>query len=1099
MLKIIRSGFRGGAHARIVSEICRLAEEKKRIYLIVPEQQTVTAESEMAGALPKDAPLYFEATNFTRFANTVFRALGGISGEYCTKTKKALIMWRALEELAPTLNMTAGYREVGAGQVQRMLSAIGELQSKGITAEELELFASRADTLTDSRLSDKLRDLSRVYSLYRSKLLEKYSDTGDDGLMMAKRLLEFPDFLSGAHIYIDGFTSFTEPQYRALEILMKRCELTVSLCIPKGADTFFEYRETADTERRLIGAARLASCELKRFTESDNLAVRADSLAAATTQMWRLFPNNANISLQNEEEIRIIEARTPFDECDFLASDIKRRVMLGDRYSDFAVVARSSDKYEGILDSALAAAGIPHFTSYKRDISSFEAIKLIYSAYGAVRSGFAREDVLTYAKCGHSGISPDERDELEMYVNKWQISGRRFTDGLLWNMSPAGYDASRDDSAPEKLLRINKTKTKLITPLESFSSDVKAARTVRAHAAALMRFLLSVGLEESLERHSQGLALIGEANAAEENSRLWDLICDSLDELVEIGGDFPASAESFLGQLKTVFSSADIGRIPAFCDEVTVGNADMLRLSGKKHVYLLGVNAGEFPGSPADGGFFTDKDKAALSAIGIAMEDEGETVSARELYYFTRAFSYADETVTLIYSSCDARFKSIERAGIVDKLLKLVSGLEVTKPSTDAIASAWTSEGALMRLSETDESDRESVRAALVASGMGDMLAVAESEITNNSLGLRDAAPYSDGRPIALTQSRLDSFSGCPLEHFCRYTVRLSEEEIAEFNASSIGTFIHAILENFFKALRESGKGAGELSAAERAELTAEAAQKYVSEMGEDTKNASPRLKIKLERLCRAARPVVDGLCEEFSSSKYEPRFFELAISKDGKDGPRPVTISSEGGDIFIYGIIDRVDTYKKDDDVYVRVIDYNTGRKDFSPEDLGEGKNLQMFLYLRALTESREFADTLGITGGGKAIPAGVIYVKTHIGDTKVKTPDDAAAETAVKEAQSREGMLLSDEESISAMDIRYTPISSKAADGTARKDADKFLYTAEGWEELSRTVEESVKRIADGIRSGTASATPRVEPDGSTKCEYCKFKPICRKPEIK
>ena len=105
MLKIVRVGCGGGQSAKIAEAARRAVDEKRQSYLIVPEQQTVMAESHMAEVLPKNAPLYFEVTNFTRFTNTVFRSIGGLSGEFCDKGKRALIMWRAISELSPILSM----------------------------------------------------------------------------------------------------------------------------------------------------------------------------------------------------------------------------------------------------------------------------------------------------------------------------------------------------------------------------------------------------------------------------------------------------------------------------------------------------------------------------------------------------------------------------------------------------------------------------------------------------------------------------------------------------------------------------------------------------------------------------------------------------------------------------------------------------------------------------------------------------------------------------------------------------------------------------------------------------------------------------------
>lgn len=75
------------------------------------------------------------------------------------------------------------------------------------------------------------------------------------------------------------------------------------------------------------------------------------------------------------------------------------------------------------------------------------------------------------------------------------------------------------------------------------------------------------------------------------------------------------------------------------------------------------------------------------------------------------------------------------------------------------------------------------------------------------------------------------------------------------------------------------------------------------------------------------------------------------------------------GGDGLLTGKIDRVDTYEKDGTTYFRIVDYKTGRKDFSYTDLLYGKDLQMLLYLFALQENQK-------KSGHPMQPAGALYV---------------------------------------------------------------------------------------------------------------------------
>ena len=1103
MLNIIKSGFFSGVEERMIDRIRALTEGGKRAYLIVPEQQTVTAEGQMAERLPSYAPLTFEVTNFTRFANSTFRALGGIAGEYCDSGKQALIMWRTLTELSPVLTMTQGRREIGAGLVERALRAVKEMQSLAITPEMLATISDTAEVREDKRLHGKLSDLSEIYALYKRLLSEKFSDTLDDATMMLERLKDNPDFLRDTEIFITGFTSFTEPQYALIGAIAARTELTLYLTVPKARGDAFEYGEIRQTEKRLKGSARLAGAEIRLKVEDDLKTVTPDELTSICNILWAKYSHIDNIYLQNEDTLRIFEALTPYEECDFIANDILKRVMSGARFSDFAVVARSIDKYRGILDTAFEKAGVPLFSGFRQDISSFEVIKLIYTAYAVIGGGFRREDVITYAKCGLSSVSREMCDEFEVYVNKWGINGSRFTDGDAWNMNPAGYDTKRPRGADAMLKRIDETRRALITPLLLFKNATDKATTVTEQAEALFTLLTSLRVEDNLEKRAAALGALGERRFAEENLRLFGIICDALDAMVEVSGSCPADAEAFLGQLKILFSSATIAHIPPSRDSVTAGSADMLRLRGKKHIYLIGVNAGEFPAHSQDDSYFSERDKLTLCRLGLSISPELEIKNARELYIFSRAFSYAEESVTLLYTKCDTRMKEIQPAEVIATVERItggsvkprgISGIEVSER-------LYAPESALEDSSVLSSKRLPEVKAALMLSGYGGAVKMSEAEVGNTSERLSsDICERVFGKPLELSQSRIDAFVNCPLAHFCRYTVRLDREKKAEFDAMGIGSFIHAILENFFTEAVKEGRTVSELSRTERAEMTRAAAKKYIDLLGESVGEDALQTEIKLGRLCRAAGPVVEGLCEEFSQSKFTPRFFELRITDENDGNPDPLIIKTEGEDVIIKGIIDRVDTYKGKDGTYIRVIDYKTGKKVFSPEDLEKGNNLQMFLYLKALldTEREEYRKRIGLEGEEKLLPAGVIYVKTSVKDTQVTAPDDALASDEVKRAQKREGMANRSEEIIEAMGGRYVPGYSARGKGGAPKYKEDLLFDEKRFEALMETVEGSVKRVAEGIRSGDASALPKTDSKGNTHCETCEFKPFCRTVKI-
>lgn len=1095
MLTLIEGGLGSPTQKVLTEDIKALLGKEEHIFLIVPEQQTVLSECQMSIALPSDAPLTFEVTNFTRFTNTAFRELGGISGEYCSPVVRSLTMWRTLSELKDELTMTRGRRNIPTGNVDKALSAVLEMQTHGILADELEEFD--IEQIKDKRLREKLSDLGKIYTKYTKLIEEKYSDNANDALKLYELMKEREDYLSGSHIFIDGFTSFTEPQYKLIEALIGRANVSVVLTYDKVHEAGFEYKEVKRTRERLCKMADRLEILRNQKKVHESSEIRHPLLAEMCNLLWRSEGEIDNDSLQYLNEVggrvRIFSAPTLYEECDFIASDIKRRVMAGARFSDFAIVARRCESYLGVLDTALTSADVPFFLSKPKDLGNTSLMKLILASYSCILFGFRRTDLLSYLKCGLLPLTDDERDRFELYVEKWAIDGRRFTDGVMWNMNPRGYQDAREGDG-EELVAIDKTRNIIVEPLLKLAETVSAAKCAREHAMALLNHLSALSIEEALAKRAEELGQRGEIEAADETRVLWGVICDALDAVVDVIGDSPCDAESFINQLSVAVSGASVGSIPAFREAVTVGSADMLRAREKKHIYLIGVNAGEFPATISECSYFAEGEKMRLVGLGLNIEPDLELRGAREFYAFSRAFASASDTVTLLFCEKTAMLGGLMPSDVISRIVDMTGGRvkPVSVMSMPKLDGIFTPGGALEALGELSPEEKTEVKWALVEAGFGERVAIAEGEIKNDALLLgEDSLGLLYKSDLYLSQTRIDKFLGCPMSYFCQYSLHLDDGEPARLGANIIGSFVHAVLEYFFTEVRDKGISFNEIGDALKNDIAEKCAKRYTREMLGDAAPTA-RTEVAISRLVRATRPVVDGLVDEMAGSRYEPRFFELETNLYDPKAPNHVILHGEGGRVIIRGTIDRVDTLKIGNDVYVRVIDYKTGHNDFLPTKLERGEYLQMFLYLKAIKDSDkpEFRRELGVGDGGRVIPAGVIYVKTKVGDTTVREANDELATASVLEKQARDGMVLDDHVSLEAMNPNYLPPSDV-------KGKDKREYTLEGWDEIEKIVSDLTLSVADDMRSGNIKATPATK--GGRNCKWCKYKGICRSAVIK
>jgi RecB family exonuclease len=75
----------------------------------------------------------------------------------------------------------------------------------------------------------------------------------------------------------------------------------------------------------------------------------------------------------------------------------------------------------------------------------------------------------------------------------------------------------------------------------------------------------------------------------------------------------------------------------------------------------------------------------------------------------------------------------------------------------------------------------------------------------------------------------------------------------------------------------------------------------------------------------------------------WKPLAFEC---KFGLEGQPPLRLQSQGGEIRLHGLVDRVDINENGE---IRVIDYKSGGSHLTPRELIEGQRLQLPIYAMA------------------------------------------------------------------------------------------------------------------------------------------------------
>ena len=1100
MLNIYLGGHGTGKSHAVAEEIRRLLPTGKRIYLIVPEQYTLESERQYAALLPPSATLSFEVTNFSRLANTVFRAVGGLSYRYATKSTRYLFLWRALSECGAML------REKGTaelGRVTRIASAIGELRAAGISGGRLLRVAEELSE--DEKLRDRLFDLG-ILERITAEYSEGRFDNAAEDLDRLAELLEANRFFKDTYIFVDSFTSFTEQEYRLLRLLMRDAEMTLALTLPEAHRESLAYTEVSETLRRMEGIAKRGQIEVRHTVFSENRRQTSPLLSFVGEHLFRLSKEKEAVYKgKKEESLSLVTASDAFSAADFVAADIRRRVIAGARYRDFAILARNAESYAGVLDVALEKCKIPHHMSTKVDITSFEAVKMIFAAYTIVNGGFREKDVVAYLKCHLSGIDTDACDRFELYVSRWKISGEgRYLSEKPFTMNPYGYTSKTDDRAQSILADVNATRDLFRRPFAEFVSGVRSASTVDEQSAVLIKLLLSLKVPEGLSRHAIEAKAEGRLRDAEELSRLWDTVVDAIDALSAAIGDAAVTKDEYPQLLRLLFREINIARIPSSADAVTVGSADILRASGVRTVYLFGVNEGEFPSSVTDDSVFSDADKRVLASHDLPLKPDLDIRSSRELFAFLRAFSAASSEVSLVSFRFDAAMKALRPSRVCEEIATLMGDagvrLDLDMLPPDLLLygrEAASDRYAMLR----DTPVGEALRGALITDEEAKRkLLVSEGKVTDPDCRVTErvmAELY--GKSFTLTQTKLESYVKCPFQYFCRFVLRLDDAAPAAFDFRNVGSFVHSALENLFKLLSDEGKTLRDIRRDELPSYADRVTEEAVRALAAGSDATTARIRNLMKGIRRRILVIMEDLHDEFSESEFVPRFFEMQLSAD--DGPSPVTYTlPDGTTLVLRGTVDRVDAYRKDGKLYLRVVDYKTGTKRFSVDDLERGVNLQLLLYLFSLWKNtrESFRARLGVAPEEEVLPAGMLYMMASTADITLPAPlsPDEVREKA-KQSLVRSGLLLNDMEVLTAMDKklsgRYIPVTLTKK-GEIGRTAAQSLASLDEMGKLARRLDEIITDIGTEIRSGNADAAPQCD-KGSTPCEHCEMKKICRK----
>jgi len=1067
------------------------------LYYLVPEQFSLQSERMLLSN--RAATTRVQVLSFNRLAYRLFALLGGPPGQVADDLGKTMLLRKILLEIADDL---AFYKR-GAdkhGFVDALAATITELNHYNIGSEDLQL---RSDTMNPT-LGAKLQDLALIAARYRAAVKGRYVLADDMLDLLVQKLAEENNeipLLKGAKIWADGFAGFTPQERQVLLYLMKQgadVKITLTTRDTPGAAPDPLFATPRHTEEKLAALAKNAHItvlpalymkENHRHAQNPGMALFAQnfsmqhkmrslaSLDSATLVIPGLTQNPNSFgevrgipgqarddgSGRNEDgvlniPIEILSAPDRYTAVYGAAHRVLTWVNSGYRFKDIAIVCGDRSHYEKTLQTAFDRLGIPLFIDTEIDIMSHPLTELIRAALSILAHNWSYEGVFRFLKTRLTDLDVDTIDILENYALAHGISGYR------WQYEMAGDRRQRAEGRGQKAEKTPEIgRLHLLSALSPFGTG-QAKDTVRGFSHKVFQMLYHLNVPETLQQWFDAHMAAGDMAAARVHKQIWPKICQVFDKLVEILGDEKVSLESFASILDAGLAQVGLGRIPPTVDQVVLGDTGRSRYPHIKAMLVLGANDGSLPPIAPSPGLLSEDERKQLEGSGIELAPDNLARINEQHYALYCTLCQPTEKLSFIYAEGEPGGKALRPSHVLKRLQALFPQLIHQKAPI---------------LREYDP----------LPGGMQDAPTVLE--------GAEDLY----GPSIITAASRLEAFARCPFRYFMDYLLQARPRARYQVLPTDLGTLYHDVLA---RVTNDIAQGKVVIHALNRSGIN-DLVTQIITTSETEIFHTTPRnrhILNKVQGICAAS---IWAMCEQLKRGNFVPLGAELDFGMTG--GIK----LDDGRSLQLTGRIDRVDMLQgKDGRQYVRIIDYKSGTARFDMAELEQGTQLQLMLYMKAITDGGipiqaqndgwgtwmqpSHAHNMSIS------PAGVFYfpISDPIIDVDSDLGEDARDEALLKDFR-MSGVTLDGEAVLQGMDKGLAPggdssvISLKLnKDGRISKIGKPLVLSPGDFAALGQVAEDKVRELGLRMVQGDIQARPCAKGDKSP-CRHCNYGAIC------
>lgn len=865
-----------------ISKIKELGDSN--ICIVVPDKLSATMEKIVFEKLNIDSSFNINISTLNRLSKNI---LAETNAKYKTISKIGgiILLKKVLNENKQLI--TSFRNEHNSYKYSNEIyKTLAQLKACQLGSDELVNYRCEQEIL-----QRKINDLGYILENYNNAKVGVLDNS--DTLTLTCMMLDKSETVKNTYYIFTGFDDFTSQGFNLIERLMN-CSLGVwvNVYCSNGFNKNVYYQ---DVMYRLISMCNTIGAKINILEET----YVDDDLHKYLTNNLFAF-NKLNFNLKTNDTIRLYQAQNITDELDFVARDIRKKILNGARFRDFGIAVYNLDTNVDLIKQVFNKYDLCTYIDTQKSFSSTIIYKFFVNLLQIFAKNYDTLNLIEFINSPFINIDDKHRAFIIEKIKKFNYRGN------LSTLLVADEEVAKDIKVLSEFL------SKYFLNANSNIADIETWHN---------NIITELNIEEKI------FNIVNNLEDSYEQKILSQAIKHSNQLLQEIKEFYPNSTlEEVLDIYEQAGMELSISPLPLSADCIQVIDANEV-LTDFNNLYLVNCKASTAPSILQDVGILLDKE---LTYVQLSHNIEPTIARMNRITKF-KLFN----SVLMFNNSVCITMSLASNSEISPLVLELKNRIVVLNNKNEENELSYITphlieeKSVYTPLSLWDLVEYVYTHNVDIDEYVQKVLML--NKITRLSTEIKVDKTFTQLNEISA--SALETYFQCPFKYFFNYVLKLKEEVSGEIEMLDIGNILHELAHRYYLIKDRNNIDIHNFCTSVVNNL-----------VQKDEKLAQHINNPILVNLIAEGERFIAYLKRFDENTLFKPAYFEKSFGGQADFASLPLTDT-----VSLKGKVDRIDFYNN----YFRIIDYKSGSADATLSELYYGKKLQLFLYGLAISNA--------------------------------------------------------------------------------------------------------------------------------------------------